>query len=120
MSIPSLHLTDTMSSKGGPLQQHAHSQSHLQPSQHSLHQPPGPVAAQVVGHAVGAVESGLDIEATQVLRVGLVEVKGDTSNVDPLRGLVRQAQLVARCLGESGSRVTQWYPYFPIPPHLTS
>lgn len=75
------------------------------PPQHSLHQPLGPVAAQVVGHAVGAVERGFDVEAAQVPRVGLVEVKSDTGDIDPPRGLAGQAQLVARRLGESGTRV---------------
>jgi len=82
--------------------------------QHSLHQPLGPVAAQVVGHGVGAVERGFDVEAAQVPRVGLVEVEGDAGNVDPPRGLAGQAQLVARCLGQSGTGVS--HPPGPISP----
>lgn len=58
------------------------------PSQHSLHEPLGPVAAQVVGHAVGTIECGFDVEAAQVLRIGLVQVKSDTGDIDAAGWLV--------------------------------
>ena len=119
---PSLDPTKGMGSRAGPPLQYPHSRSHLQPpSQHSLHQLLGPVAAQVVGHAVGAVERGFDIEAAQVPRVGLVEVEGDAGDIDPPRGLARQAQLVAGRLGENRTRVTQWYPHpsYPTSPSIS-
>lgn len=113
------------SGPGAPLQ-HPRPPNHLQPSQHSLHQPLGPIAAQVIGHAVGAVERGFDIEAAQVSRVGLVEVKGDTGDIDPARGLAGQAELVPRCLGWHTTRVTHliqhpgYHPASQVPPSPAS
>lgn len=62
---------------------------------HSLDEPLGAAAAQVVGHAVGAVERGFDVEAAQVPGAAFVEVKSDAGDVDPPGGLAGKAQLVA-------------------------
>lgn len=66
---------------------------------HSLHDVLGPVAVQVIGKGVCAIQSGLHIQATnEVLWVHLIQVKGYTSHINLLGRLTGVGKLVPSTL----------------------
>lgn len=66
---------------------------------HSLHDALGPVAVQIIGKGVCAVESRLHVQATnKVLWVQLVQVEGYAGHVDLLGRFMGERELVPSAL----------------------